>query len=287
MKKIIAILLSFMLAFGVTTSALATADPTDSPEMTTMVTKPDDSKFNDEEIPSTTFPAPSTDAPTTEAPLTTAPDISIEPELPPIDPEIPDTEKVGSILDRIYTAIRNFITEIVDIISQIIGKCDHSNCEMKYVTIPPYPCCDGYSGDLYCLDCGEIIHFGSIIQADMSHTYKAYSYCSADDTIHFECIVCHSAYMSAPMSPLNIDYIGTENNVMHFYCNAYTDILSITYIDGNSTHTSPSEIEDFYITLPTENEIITITVEEYIGPGEMIRKATKSFNTQTKTWVEV
>ena len=115
MKKIIAILLSFMLAFGVTTSALATADPTDSPETTTAVTKPDDSRFDNEEIPSTTCPAPSTDASTTAAPLTTAP-------ATPVEPEIPDTEKEPSVLDRIYNAIMIFIKEMIQIIDDSCDK---------------------------------------------------------------------------------------------------------------------------------------------------------------------
>lgn len=123
MKKIIAVLLSIMLAFGVATSAFAAVvDPSDSVARTPTITEPDDSRFDDEEKPSTTHPveevpstdAPTTEVPTTEAPLTTGPSTS--------DPEIPDSETEPSILDRIYNAIMIFVKEMIQIIDDSCDK---------------------------------------------------------------------------------------------------------------------------------------------------------------------
>lgn len=274
MKKIIALFLSLIMLFCFMTSA--SAEFIVKEELTTS------------EAEFTTIPQEElTREPSFVIEETTINDITLLTTAPHTqEEEIIITPNTLPILDRIYNAIRNFIMEIIDIIAQIVGKCNHSNCEMRYINIPSYECCEGYSGDLYCLDCGEIIYFGSVIQANMDHTYEAYGYSSVDNLVYLECTICHSAYMSETISPLNIDYIGTENNIMHFYCDTYTKILSITHIDGNTTYTYSSEIGDFYISLPTENEIITIIVEEYIGPGDILRKVTKSFNTQTKTWVE-
>lgn len=111
MKKIIAVLLSIMLTFGIATSALAVSNPTDSPEITTAVTKPDDSRVDDEETPSTTCPVLSTDAP-----LTT------EKAPADVDPKIPEAEKEPSILDRLYNAIMIFIKEMVQIIDDSCDK---------------------------------------------------------------------------------------------------------------------------------------------------------------------
>ena len=92
MKKIIAVLLSIMLTFGVAASAFATSETTD----TTSVS------ISEVETPSDA-PATDTDAPATEADPSTETDAPTEDEEP-------------SLLDRIDSAILNFIKEIVKII---------------------------------------------------------------------------------------------------------------------------------------------------------------------------
>ena len=100
MKKIIAILLSIMLAFGVATSALAVADTTESTTtVETTITEPEDPRLDEVETPSDapateTNPSAETDAPTTS----------------------PSENEEPSFLDRIDSAILNFIKEIVKII---------------------------------------------------------------------------------------------------------------------------------------------------------------------------
>lgn len=94
MKKIIAVLLSIMLAFGVATSALAVADTTESTTtVETTITQPEDPRLDGEETPSDA-PSTETDAPTTS----------------------PDENEEPSFLDRIDSAILNFIKEMVKII---------------------------------------------------------------------------------------------------------------------------------------------------------------------------
>lgn len=92
MKKIIAVLLSIMLAFGVATSAFAVADTTDTSSISVSET----------ETPSDA-PATDTDAPATETDPSTETDAPIE-------------DKEPSFLDRIDSAILNFIKEMVKII---------------------------------------------------------------------------------------------------------------------------------------------------------------------------
>jgi hypothetical protein len=121
MKKIIAVLLSIMLAFGVATSALAMADTTESTttvESTTAVemttAKPEDPGL-EEKDPAATPDEPVTEdstdpISTTEAPLTTAP-VIIEEET---DISIPDTMD-ETPLDALYKAFLNLITVITEI----------------------------------------------------------------------------------------------------------------------------------------------------------------------------
>ena len=92
MKKIIAVLLSIMLTFGIATSAFATSETID----TTSVS------ISEVETPSDA-PATDTDAPATET------DPSTETDAPTDDEE-------PSLLDRIDSAILNFIKDIVKII---------------------------------------------------------------------------------------------------------------------------------------------------------------------------
>jgi hypothetical protein len=92
MKKIIAVLLSIMLAFGVATSAFAVADTTDTTSIS----------ISETETPSDA-PATDTDAPATETDPSTETDAPAEDEEP-------------SFLDRIDSAILNFIKEMVKII---------------------------------------------------------------------------------------------------------------------------------------------------------------------------
>lgn len=94
MKKIIAVLLSIMFAFGVATSAFAVADITESTTtVETTITQPEDPRLDGEETPSDAPPT-ETDAPTTS----------------------PDENEEPSFLDRIDSAILNFIKEMVKII---------------------------------------------------------------------------------------------------------------------------------------------------------------------------
>lgn len=86
MKKIIAVLLSIMLAFGVATSAFAVADTTESTSISA----------SEAETPSDA-PATDTDAPSTET-------------------DAPTEDEEPSFLDRIDSAILNFIKEMVKII---------------------------------------------------------------------------------------------------------------------------------------------------------------------------
>lgn len=92
MKKIIAVLLSIMLTFGVATSAFAVADTTNTTSISA----------SEVETPSDA-PATDTNAPATET------DPSTETDAPTEDEET-------SFLDRIDSAILNFIKEIVKII---------------------------------------------------------------------------------------------------------------------------------------------------------------------------
>lgn len=92
MKKIIAVLLSIMLAFGVATSAFAVADTTDTSSISVFET----------ETPSDA-PATDTDAPATETD-------------PSTETDAPTEDKEPSFLDRIDSAILNFIKEMVKII---------------------------------------------------------------------------------------------------------------------------------------------------------------------------
>lgn len=93
MKKIIAVLLSIMLAFGVATSAFAVADTTNTTSISASEAEtPSDAPATDTDVPAT-----DTDVPSTE---TNAPTEDEEP----------------SFLDRIDSAILNFIKEIVKII---------------------------------------------------------------------------------------------------------------------------------------------------------------------------
>lgn len=99
MKKIIAVLLSIMLAFGVATSAFAVADTTD----TTSVSISDVETPSDAPATDTDAPATDTDAPATETDPSTETDAPTEDEEP-------------SFLDRIDSAILNFIKEMVKIL---------------------------------------------------------------------------------------------------------------------------------------------------------------------------
>lgn len=92
MKKIIAVLLSIMLTFGVATSAFAVADTTNTTSISA----------SEVETPSDA-PATDTDAPATETDPSTETDAPAEDEEP-------------GFLDRIDSAILNFIKEIVKII---------------------------------------------------------------------------------------------------------------------------------------------------------------------------
>lgn len=92
MKRIIAILLSLMLAFGVATSAFAVSDVTD-------LTEPTSVSSEEVETPS--------DPPATETDPSTSTD---DPTTSPSEDEEP------SFLDRIDSAILNFIKEMVKII---------------------------------------------------------------------------------------------------------------------------------------------------------------------------
>jgi hypothetical protein len=92
MKKIIAVLLSIMLVFGVATSAFAVANTTDTTSISA----------SEAETPSDA-PATDTDAPATETDPSTETDAPTEDEEP-------------SFLDRIDSAILNFIKEMVKII---------------------------------------------------------------------------------------------------------------------------------------------------------------------------
>jgi hypothetical protein len=93
MKKIIAVLLSIMLAFGVATSAFAVADTTD----TTSVS------ISEAETPSDA-PATDTDAPATDT------------DAPSTETDAPTEDEEPSFLDRIDSAILNFIKDIVKIL---------------------------------------------------------------------------------------------------------------------------------------------------------------------------
>ena len=114
MKKIIAVLLSIMLTFGIATSAFAVADTTETTTtVETTTTEPDDPRLDEVETPSD---APEVEElPPTTHPSTTAP-------ATPTDPEIPDTEKEPSILDRVYNAIMIFIKEMIQIIDDSCDK---------------------------------------------------------------------------------------------------------------------------------------------------------------------
>ena len=92
MKKIIAVLLSIMLAFGVATSAFAVADTTDTSSISVSETE----TLSD-------APATDTDAPATETD-------------PSTETDAPTEDKEPSFLDRIDSAILNFIKEMVKII---------------------------------------------------------------------------------------------------------------------------------------------------------------------------
>ena len=96
MKKIIAVLLSIMLTFGVVTSAFAVADATDTTSVSVSeVETPSDAPATDTDVPATeTDPSTETDAPTTS----------------------PNESEEPSFLDRIDSAILNFIKEMVKII---------------------------------------------------------------------------------------------------------------------------------------------------------------------------
>lgn len=120
MKKIIAVLLSIMLTFGVATSALAATDTTESAttavESTTAVemttAKPGDPELDIEDTPSdapSVEELPSTTVvPSTEDP-TTSPDMDVEPE------EIPDSPEYGGPLSHLYYAFINLLVVIAEI----------------------------------------------------------------------------------------------------------------------------------------------------------------------------
>lgn len=93
MKKIIAVLLSIMLAFGVATSAFAVADTTNTTSISASEAEtPSDAPATDTDVPAT-----DTDVPSTET-------------------DAPTEDEEPSFLDRIDSAILNFIKEIVKII---------------------------------------------------------------------------------------------------------------------------------------------------------------------------
>lgn len=93
MKKIIAVLLSIMLTFGVATSAFAVADTTNTTSISASETEtPSDAPATDTDVPAT-----DTDVPSTET-------------------DAPAEDEEPSFLDRIDSAILNFIKEIVKII---------------------------------------------------------------------------------------------------------------------------------------------------------------------------
>ena len=96
MKKIIAVLLSIMLIFGVATSAFATSETTDTTSVSISEAEtPSDAPATDTDAPATeTDPSTETDAPTTS----------------------PSEDEEPSFLDRIDSAILDFIKEIVKII---------------------------------------------------------------------------------------------------------------------------------------------------------------------------
>ena len=93
MKKIIAVLLSIVLAFGVATSAFAVADTTNTTSISAFEAEtPSDAPATDTDVPAT-----DTDVPSTET-------------------DAPTEDEEPSFLDRIDSAILNFIKEIVKII---------------------------------------------------------------------------------------------------------------------------------------------------------------------------
>jgi hypothetical protein len=105
MKKIIAVLLCFIMLFGCASVVYAkdTVDPSDSEPFTeaisTTVATPEEVVPTTEEVVPTTEVLLTTEAPSTETPT---------------DLETPDTEE-SSVLDRIYEATRKFIKELLAI----------------------------------------------------------------------------------------------------------------------------------------------------------------------------
>lgn len=107
MKKIIAVLLSIMLTFGVAASAFAATDTTESTtSVESTITEPDDPRLDEVETPSD-VPTTDTDVPATET------DPSTDTDAPTTSPS---ENEEPSFLDRIDSAILNFIKEMVKII---------------------------------------------------------------------------------------------------------------------------------------------------------------------------
>lgn len=234
-----------------------------------------------------------------------------------------------TISNRIYNAIVDFIQEILSIIRQIIQpNCEHSGgtanccekaicekCGLEYgdfnpnnhsligsvnVSIPPYRCSGGYTGDLVCDGCGEMVFQGSEIPAFVEHCYYSVLVDFVTLTYHNRCEECGHCYDQSILNPLEIEYVKTDNHLMYFYinnCLPTNDIvISETWETQTGAHITSSpafrkipDNKSFQAELPQHGDIITITITEY-GVGEdvdgLVRETSKQFNTKTKTWIE-
>jgi hypothetical protein len=215
---------------------------------------------------------------------------------------------------------------IKEIFGDISPDCEHSGgtanccekaicekCGMEYgdfnpnnhycigssnVSIPIYGCESGYSGDLECIGCGAIIAEGYVIPATMPHDYWTLFYDTNTFMAYNECEICGDGYYQDYSEPLEIEYIKTEVDYFYFYANNLLPQNQIMIsekwtpgIDETCETSSPafridSDYKSFRADMPMHGDIITITIVEFLGPGEIARQTSKQFNTQTRTWIE-
>lgn len=232
-----------------------------------------------------------------------------------------------TISNRIYNAIVDFVQEILSIIRQIINdiqpNCEHSGgtakccekaicekCGLEYgdfnpnnhsligsvnVSIPLYRCSGGYTGDLVCDGCGEMVFQGSEIPAFVEHDYYT-TYSNYTTLMHYqECYVCGDGYYQTSAEPLEIEYTEFDDGCFYFRMNNCFPVKMIKQIEFHESGYSSSPIDtlennskEFYIYVSSTSniEIITLKIIEFAGPDEIIRETLKSFDITTKTWIE-
>lgn len=68
-------------------------------------------------------------------------------------------------------------------------ECTHTNTELKNFVAADCKS-DGYSGDLYCKDCGELISEGEQVQSGGQHSYGEWELSDDGETFTCNCTVC-------------------------------------------------------------------------------------------------